>query len=468
MKKVKLALYILVGIILLSVAAVVMINLFDEAPYPNPLTLANLPPATFAAGNGYYVIWGLSEPDSVDLKSEAYTTPFKRYFDPAIRDEKAYYQIFKKDDRKKFSKYSELIKTVRFPENRTLDWFSTISPQLDTLEKAREGCAPILGRYNDLLNAPVFQDFTYPAMESPTPNLLAILRTSKLYTGLCIAKAIGGEWHEAAAGLINQAVGWRRFLPYSRVLINTLIARAVIDYSLQGLISMLNHPDCPGEVASLVLTTLAPLKFEEYSTRNCFIYDALAHCAFLDDINNTMDAEKKKKLLTTPDFLGELFYQKNRTKNYFYEYYSRALKYDRQDPYLWQDDPGIELRYFVESKTSGLFWKLKNPVGKVFFAIAASSTNVAIFKGLRLRAILDMVRILAELKLKYRPGDKIEDLLPQLETYKAIDPGSGKPYKWNAEKKLLYGIGTDRIDNRGEVILTSVYNTDWPVPVNLR
>ncbi|UCH98001.1 MAG: hypothetical protein JSV88_14425, partial [Candidatus Aminicenantes bacterium] len=92
----------------------------------------------------------------------------------------------------------------------------------------------------------------------------------------------------------------------------------------------------------------------------------------------------------------------------------------------------------------------------------------AIFKSYMKKAVYDMVRISAELHLKYDPDKPVQEILNGLEAYKTLDPCSGKPYKWNDEKQLLYSIGTDRVDNAGETnIYRKIAGSDYAIPVIL-
>lgn len=450
------------------VSGVVLTNVIDESPHPRAVTTADLPPTTFDAENGFYIWWGLSEPAGVDLKSAAYTTPFKHYYDADLKHEKFLETLDCMESgqnyREQFSKYKKIIDGIKLPKNFPEDCFTTKRINWDKVARARQDCALLLQRYHELLQSPIIRDFTYPSSLSFNPNLLAILKTAKLYTAICLGRAVDGEWSEAAAGLISQIVCMRRFLPYSRAFVNNIIAKGVLYISLQGVVSLLNHPQCPKEVFSAVLAELPPLTYEEYGNRSVFINETLTYCFMLDEIIDDINAERRQELTLYSYFLEKLFLQRNTTRNYFYEYNRRVLEYDKQEPFLWQGEPVKKLEDFVNSKITGLTWRLKNPVGKMYFAIGMPSTAAIFFKSMRLRVTVDMVRILAELKLKYLPGQKIADLLPQLETYKKTDPGSGHPYKWNAKKRVLYSVGMDRTDNKGEVIAGKTSGTDMAVP----
>lgn len=102
-------------------------------------------------------------------------------------------------------------------------------------------------------------------------------------------------------------------------------------------------------------------------------------------------------------------------------------------------------------------------VGKTVAAIAIPSLKTAIYKTTILKSLYDLTRISAELHLRYSPEKSVEDILPQLEAYKTTDPCSGQPYLWNQDKKILYGIGPDRIDNRGHFKYGNFENIDFAI-----
>ena len=82
-------------------------------------------------------------------------------------------------------------------------------------------------------------------------------------------------------------------------------------------------------------------------------------------------------------------------------------------------------------------------------------------------ALYDLVRISAALHLEDNPGEPVEKVLERLPAYKTIDPCSGKPYKWHPQKRMLYSIGTDRMDNGG-VMDWKTATSDFALPVRLK
>jgi len=84
----------------------------------------------------------------------------------------------------------------------------------------------------------------------------------------------------------------------------------------------------------------------------------------------------------------------------------------------------------------------------------------------RTRAYYEMTRILAEFQMNYSADKRAAGILKGLESYQKLhDPCSGKPYAWNNEKKVLYSIGADRVDNGGIYVPNTKIGTDFAIPV---
>ena len=106
-------------------------------------------------------------------------------------------------------------------------------------------------------------------------------------------------------------------------------------------------------------------------------------------------------------------------------------------------------------------------MGKIFLDnIGHPSFKSIVLKSYISKTYYDMLRISAELHLNYTPGKSVPEILDGLETYKELDPCSGKPYIWNEEKQILYSIGTDRKDDNGKEQRHDFYG-DFVIPVIL-
>ncbi len=442
----------LLVILLAAIAVIVAINLIDESLNPDAFTLADLPPLNFEASNGYYIVCGLMEPEDVDFQSEAFIKPIREYYGSSFR-EMLYNDDFKLPYyMKAWSHYARSVRQIDFPASFQINLIGHLTPQWELVEKVEQELKLPLKRWRKLLACEVVQDFTLPYNAAQVPHVSPVLNLARIYTYLALKKAVAGNWKEGAADLLGQVELGKKLNTHGRSNVSSMFGCIVNEISLRGLISMLNHPECPETVVKQILDGLPPIKYEEYGNHYAFI----GYC--INDLNN-VDLIKKFET----GLLGKLFFQLNTTKNYYHELYSKCIAYDRQDPYLWKRDPKVELREFVKSKITGLLWRLKNSMGKMSFAMTSVSDS-PFLRSNRLRARYMMTRILAELRLKYTEGRDVQDVLDELDTYKTMDPCSGKPFVLNKKSWVLYSIGVDRKDGGG-IERNTTDNTDVAIPL---
>jgi hypothetical protein len=208
------------------------------------------------------------------------------------------------------------------------------------------------------------------------------------------------------------------------------------------------------------------INYSQYGTGNSIVWECLSIFNSIDDIGSTDIFGESKKFSIINLLPNAVFFKKNETKNYLFRFYSQMIATEQQEPCKWDGETLKML--FKPARAKGSFWWLRNPVGKILFDIATPNLVTIMHKSHRIRALYEMTRILAELHMKYSPEKSVPEILKELETYKSTDPGSGKPYKWEPEKKLLYSIGTDGTDNKGIYKPSSREDSDFFIPVVLK
>jgi hypothetical protein len=318
-----------------------------------------------------------------------------------------------------------------------------------------------------MLENNIFQDFISIEADAPLPNLLAWLHTAKLYTAVNLLTALEGDWDKGVSNLLNMVDFGKRAVKGSRFLIVNLISKAIMYFPLEAIASLMNQKDCPTTVYEIVLNRTPALKYEEYGTRTSMICEVVGFT--FDYINHPYKNEPYRPFNFWERIPLFLTLQKNRTKNYADEIYKQFIEMEQTLPYRWKSD-----RIPIKSLSTGPFWWLCNAGGKILLeGYSGYTTNekvlyTLIFKSYRLKCVYDMVRISAELHLNYDPDKTVQEILNGLESYKVLDPCSGKPYKWNDEKQFIYSIGTDRKDNGGETNLYyKIEGTDFAIPAIL-
>jgi len=235
----------IVGVVLLGVLVLYfVINLWDSKLNPDVYTLADLPKASLDNANGFFILWGLAEPAEVNVQSEGYTATIKKLLGPDAKNNRN--KLYNYDDYKnKFKPYKDTLDKIKYPVSFEKDWISALSTETDKISRARQEAALPLRRYRQLIDCPKFAEFTGPSFRAPIPNLFAFHALARLYTASCTMDAVNGKWDEAVGNLMDQIDFTKRVIASSRTLIMGLIAKAAMRYSLQGLVSLLNHPQCP-------------------------------------------------------------------------------------------------------------------------------------------------------------------------------------------------------------------------------
>ncbi len=133
------------------------------------------------------------------------------------------------------------------------------------------------------------------------------------------------------------------------------------------------------------------------------------------------------------------------------------IEYESKPPHTW---PALTtLRY--TSQSSHFLWWVRNPVGKIVADIAIPNMERVVHRSFALKAGHDLTRISAELHLKRRAGQSAGELLSNLESYRELDPYSGRHYLYNAGNGVLYSVGPDRVDGGGvEKLMRSSMDSD--------
>lgn len=437
--------------------------------------------ASFDKSNGYYRLWTLTEPPGVDIESDAEIYKFRKLHDPQYdivkynkewedsgnawtyaekerANPKQYrrgsYQQYRAERDKILAKDS---KWMNFQEKVMDDWCRELREKRDSVLQLKSAYGVLLERYQKLIDCELFEEFTIVMKdgdiftEGAIPNLLAWLDVGKLYVVVNMLDSVDGNWHQGTANLLKHIEFAKKSVRNSRTLIVNLVGKALTRVALHGLISIMNQKDCPKEVFQQVLDGLPPIDQEEFGNSKQLLCEGF------------ISAHQAKKR-------GGLFYQVNRTQQYYFDFMAKMYLANKTQPYLWKEYPLAN-----SDIKRGWFWWLQNPGGKSEFQKFIDDKTgegflVTSFKGYAVKSFYDLTKISAELHLNYTPGKPVQEILNGLETYRTLlDPCSGKPYIWKEDRQILYGIGLDRKDNGGgdSTRYTQMEGVDYTIPVIL-
>ncbi len=462
-KIILIVLLVLLGLCLLFV----VFNRFDARPLPGMFGPQDLPAANFAYENGYYRLWTLGMDGRVDVEAVEVKDRYRRLFDPRFDNDREI-RAFNASRHNKVE--TNITERLGKPLLEAISKMHVIGdapppPQADMLKnraefiRFREQQPVLLERYRRLLASDFFQDFGLLRLDCPLPNLITWLRLAKLRILLSLVDAADGKWAEAADALLAQMQFARKAVAGSSVLITNLVAKAVLSLSAQGLAFLMNQRECPVEVFSQALAGMPPLQYEEYGSRNGFIGEFLVAREIIGSFR--LAGGETVGLKGAGKFIASLGLQRNRTLNEYCEYIRTVLAMESSP---LPDDP---LRVIEPRRhRQGAFWWAQNPGGKAVLDHMIPNLGTVVFKAFRVKALVDMARISAELHLRYDPRRTVRENLDRLATYQTMDPCSGKPYIWSEDKQVLYSVGLDRVDGGGSHDANTV-RTDVVLPVIL-
>jgi hypothetical protein len=416
---------------------------------------------SFDKNNGYYRMWSLTEPVDADIESEELLLKYRRMHDPKFDNDKYIKEwntnennwTYKKKFKGPYSKYSQKRREI-LEKNGTFDswagfstrdWARMILAKKEPLLELKSLYQVFLDRYQKLVNSEIFEDFTIVRYDATVPHLLGWLHVARLYNTVHMLDALEGNWEKGVSHLLDHIKFTKKTIKTGRTIILNLVGKAMMRESLYGLVSLMNEPEFPKTLYTKIINGLPPITYEEYGTKGLIV--------------EAYSASQVKK--------GNLLLQKNRTQQYFYDFFAKLVKSEKIPPYQWESNPMEN-----NSLKTGWSWWLQNPAGKILFdkdqsPPAKNNLFLTVFKSYWLKADYDMTRIAAELHLNYVPGKPVQEILDSLTTYRNwVDPCSGKPYKWAQQKQVLYSFGIDREDDGGNFNKATL-DTDIPIPVIL-
>jgi len=444
------------------------VNQFDQAE--RPLAFGGegvLSEEDYRPGNGYFTLWTLIEPRDRDVHAPEVLAPYR-----ALHREETFARAMAAFDWKRYKKLGgAFARTYQEVQKQYPQWVKSPSrwsgiEWVEWIRRARKGIIALegefdymLARYEDMLRNPFFRDLTIVRSDAPVPNLLAWLRLAKLYSAGRVLEALDGDWDTAVSGLLDQLASARKVSRGSRTLITNLVAKAEFRQAVEALAALMNQPECPRRIYSMILERTPPLEFAEYGSLP-LIYEY----RYQPDYNwNRFYRLEDKNLVSSA--LHTLFTLPQHTRNLRAQAIEEIIRAERLEPYKWEKDP-----FAPRDFTRGAFWWLRNPGGKLlmdrFFTEGGAGLASVIMKSYRARTAFELLRISAELHLEYTPEKGVENTLKGLRTYKVMDPCSGGPYIWNGEKQVLYSIGTDRLDDGGRPQFKD-FTGDFPLQVVL-
>ncbi len=406
-----------------------------------------LPPPSFESNNGFYRMWTLTEPADVDIESEEVLRLYRGMQDPKMDNEKyikqwkdgkncwkagkkndSYFASFLTKRRELLKKYG-LFDTYYNCESPQ-QWTESILKQKQGIHELQSLYGTALERYRKMLESEVFEDFTNATPGTTVPNLLAYLTAGRAYNAVHMLSALEGNWKSGVTRILDNIDFNKRVVKTARTLILNLVAKAVTREAVLSLATLMNEPEFPKALYDVVIERMPRITPDEYGSRIPYLLEGFFMMSSMGEDTS--------------------LFQTNRPQFYYGYFFTKLVESERTPPYKWDNDP-----YQIKVVGDKLCWVAKpgekTPSSDRYDTKLLSNLLTTMYKSYALKSIYDMTRISAEVHRAYTPDKSMQEILNGLEVYNTwVDPCSGKPYKWNSAKQVLYSFSTDRDDDGGE------------------
>jgi hypothetical protein len=440
-KPVRIGIWIAGGILGL-LALWLVINQIDCAPPEHDLTMADLQPAEIGFDNGFYGLTTLFEDESVEVYSPAELEKVRFHFSPETLDRPEYRQRLKSEGQRFFQFNNREL--LQFSNWGAFD--SRVGSLLDfclknrvDLERLLKESPVLMDRYERMTQCKYVSDFSCPNLFTPIPSLLCSKLATRLYIARALLSSADGRWEESTNQLVAGTIFWSRLMASSRLNINLLIAMVNLENMNRALADLMNQPAYPANLypeaekslksIQIPADCLIKVDIGEYLYRK----SALANYLTLP----LADPDSDDKWLR---LLKALTYQRNQTAIYGLELHNQIVRSHQDPPYqhrsFWENQPN-----------NSWSWWLTNAYGKWIISKAIPSIEMTYHTYYSLLAQLDLLELSAEIHARFTPRTPVAEIESFLTDSGRIDPFSGRPYRFDPAKQVIYSVGRQDLGN---------------------
>jgi hypothetical protein len=411
--------------------AFVAINLLDEdldpqaAAYGKPRA-AKVPDAE----NGYYAMLAMDASDGADGAAYA-----KAWLDEA--------RAAARDGRRPKPPAREQAKRPELCEPRESSCLTAFRGKGGQAAQELEPFREDLARYETLLGFKQFEEvLDYPfGPDSEIPRYAPMARTQRAYLLRVTLDIEAGRVEEGVAALERELAWQRLLLAESRMLISKMVAAAGYWRDLSFIANLLETRSA--ELARFLprlRTMLAPIDARALSLAQAveteFGFAVASYSQISKDREGGWDAESW--------YLGgPLLYKPNATTNHLYRYYTALNGSVFGAP---AHRVAAEWDAFSAAWHDFRWWRsIYNPVGKILLSVSMPAWNDYPLRLHDLDALSRLVALRVELLASAVMPERVAETVASSDR-RFHDPYTGKPMRWDAERKRLYfEAGSKRI-----------------------
>ncbi len=470
------------------------LNIFDSKPAPG-MPVPAAPTENLDPDNGFFLIWGIAESPGTDLLAPDFRRRIRELF--VVRSRTSF-------NRSPYGRWLARLNigyvrhwqglNVYFPQSHDEDPGAYFAARRAQVAAWQRRFAPLLRRYQQVLQAGKLEDFTPLGWECPARSLTLATQTAKLFAASQLLAAMDGRWPEAGNGLLQALATGLRLIDSGRTIKVNALGRTMVESSLRALASLLNRPECPPGFARLVRESLLPAESVRFGTarvRSChwlsfrsainrakgekivdpfLLKDYFREPAAFYALDRFV-ALSGARVFTVVHALAVFFIKENETVALLRDSWDRIGRLEEIPPWKWGREARPSSRRTPLLAVDAPFWWLRNPLGKMMARSAMPFTwpilRHYVYRTHELKARYDLVRLLVQARLAAGAGMNLEKaaLRRLLDAAAERDPFSGVPYRFSPEQGVIYSIGSDRDDDGGREGAELWRDSDIAVPV---
>lgn len=488
--------FVAVAAALLFILFFLGLNLFDTRPAPAALGAGatRMPAANLEPGNLFFVVWGFAEPPETHPLSPEYRLRVLELFTPRSRP-------FQRLSRSPYGQWLALLNDavarhwqgaiILFPKGSVEELGEHFASQRGRIGELELRFAPLLSRFRRLLGAGALLDFTPVNWDCPPRSLQLATFAAKLYAAAAMLAALDGDWPAAGTDLLAAADAGFKLIASGRTLGVNALGKSMVELSLRALASLLNHPQCPPEFARLVVDRLPELPIQSFGTGPVREFNWLRFASSLARVKKDRIVDptllkdyfrdpkafyvivslvgiNRMRLFNVTHALAAFFIKENESLVMMRNFWDEVGALENAPPWRWRAGP-VRRRRSLPA-TSGPFWWLRNPLGKMMVQSAAPYywliLQKYVYRSRELQVRYDLTRLLAQARLaSERDGGLGGEELGRLLAVAALDPFSGRPFRYGRGSATLYSLGADAEDDGGRERLELWRDSDIAVPI---
>jgi hypothetical protein len=476
-----------------SILLFITLNLFDSRE-AELSALPSLPAASLGADNGFFLVWGFAEPPGSDLSGQA----FRRQLLELFRDLPKNYFV-----RSRFGQWlASLNNSFRenwqgagfyFPQQADADICSFLVSRRARITERRRRFAGLQQRYELVLRSSRLEDFTPPGFELPGRSAALTASAARLFAASRLLAALDGGWLAATEDLLQAADAGFRLVRSSRTLAANSLGKDMVELSLRALGALLSRPDCPPALAKLLLRRLPTRAADQFGTATVRAFTCLNFSTALARVKKDRIVDpfllkdyfrrpagffalerfvaiSGPRLFATFHALSAFFLKENETAAMARSFWESVGRLEETPPWQWGSLRTLT-RLRATDATAGLFWWLRNPLGKMMMQSAVPYSfpirQHYVYRSHSLKVRYDLTRLLVQARLAAgaQGGLSADSLRRLLAAAAERDPFSGGPYRFSRERGALYSVGSDGVDDQGREQPALWRDSDIAVPI---